>query len=552
MKIAILQSKPATGAVAENAGALLAGVRQARLLGADLCLAPELALCGQKAGDLLLRPGFVSGCREALRVMAETLAREKDLPPLLLGAPIANPAPQGRPLQNCAVFLHDGTVTVISRKVLLAHGEGTEQRCFEPGVSCGALYYKGWRFAVTLGEDVCNDRTFWQERQVYDRDPVSEFMGATGADGLINLAALAYARSLPAMRQRMLGWTAVRHRTPVLAVNAVGGNGGLIHFGGSFAFDGEGGLLARAPAFEEAVLLVDLSGRGERPIAPCPEPDEEIWRALVLGLRDFVRKHGFPEVVLGLSGDAACALTAALACEALGPDHVCGLIMPWPDSGQEDDEARALAASLGIAARSLPLGGILESARLAFGRAFPEGGPEEGILPAGARDFLLPACARSLGALALSAKSKSERALGDQLFSGGAAGGLAPVGDLYASQIRTLCRWHNAHQARQIPAALLEKLPRSGPSPAGGDLGGLPPYELLDPLLFAVMEDGLREDELRAAGFEADLVRRVAALAGRAEEGHRLDAPVLQVAARDFGVGRRAPFTGDGYTAEIA
>ena len=548
MKIALLQSNPTTGAVRENAGDLLAAVRRARLLGADLCLAPELALCGQNAGDLLLRPGFVAGCRESLQAMAQTLAQEGPQPPLLLGAPIANPVPQGRPLQNCAVFLHDGKVTVISRKVLLPYGgNGAEYRCFEPGVSCGVLAYRGWRFAVTVGEDVWNDRTFWQERQVYDRDPVSEFMGAAGADGLINLTALAYARSLPALHQRMLGWTAVRYRAPVLAVNATGGSGGLVYFGGSFALDGEGRLLARAPAFAQALLLVDMSGRGGHSIAPELEPEEEIWQALVLGTRDFVRKRGLADVVLNLSGGAGSALTAAVACEALGPRHVRGLLLPSPDSPAEDG-GRTLAAALGVTAHTLPAGGILEAVQSAFGSAFPEAfpGTAEETLRTRIQGLLLMACARRFGSLALSTESKSERAADCRAFSAGAAGDFAPLGDLYASQIHALCRWYESRHAGLIPPAVMEKFPLEKPSSAGEDSGLLPPYALLDPLLFAIMENGLKEEELIAAGFDADLARQVPVLVRRSEEDrHARDARTLRMAARDFGLGRSLSFAGE-------
>ncbi|MDR2075745.1 MAG: NAD(+) synthase [Desulfovibrio sp.] len=545
MKIALLQINPSTGAVAENAGALLAAARQAGLLGAELCLAPELALCGQNAGDLLLRPGFMAGCREALRGMAETLAREERLPPLLLGAPVANPVPQGRPLQNCAVFLRNGKVTVLSRKVLFPYsGDNAEQRYFEPGVSCGVLSYKGWRLAVTVGEDIWNDRTFWQERQVYDRDPVSEFMGAAGADGLINLTALPYARSLPAMHQRMLGWTAVRYRTPVLAVNAVGGNDDLVYFGGSFAFDGEGRLLARAPAFTQSLLLVDMSGRGERLIAPNLTPEEEIWQAVVLGTRDFVRKRGFSDVVLVLSGDAGSALTAAIACEALGSGHVRGLALPGPDS-RENGAARALAAALGLTVHILPVGGILEALRAVLDPAFPGDPAGRGNLQAQARSLLLGACAHRLGALALSTENKSERAAGRPAFLAGAAGDLAPLGDLYASQVHALCRWHNERHAGQIPPAVLKNLPPPGPSSAGKGSGGLPPEDLPDPLLVAALEKGGGEDALIAAGFDPDQARLAPALIRGGETGYRRTGRILQVAARDFGVDRRIPSAGD-------
>lgn len=545
MKIAILQINPVTGDLAHNAERLLSAVREAAASGADLCVAPELALSGHNAGDLFLQPGFVARCRDMLGAMALELEAEKNLPPLLLGAPVANPVPQGKPLQNCAVLLSEGRVTVISRKVLLpANGSDTEHHYFEPGVACGVLYHKGWRLAVTVGEDVWNDRTFWQDNRRFDFDPVAELMGAIGADALINITALPFAQSLPAMHQRMLGWSAARYRVPVLVASLVGGNDDLVYFGASFAFDGEGKLAAKAPIFAEAILLVDLAARAAGTIAPDPGTEEELWRAMVLGTRDFLRKCGFTRTVVGLSGGVDSALVAAIAVEAAGAENVMGLLMPsrYSSSGSIED-ALTLAENLGMKTHILPIGSILESFSGVFGTAFSGGlaGIAEENTQARIRGSLLMAYSNRFGALVLNTGNKSEEAVGYSTLYGDTVGGIAPIGDLYKGQVYSLCRWYNESHSTRIPPVILEKAPSAELRPNQKDSDSLPPYDVLDPLLHEIVENGLGRDELLDMGYAADLADRVLGLVRKAEFKRRQAPPALKLTARGFGKGWRMP-----------
>ncbi len=545
MRVALIQSNPVTGDLAGNARNLAAAVRRAAELGAELCIAPELALCGHNAGDLLLRREFVEACRASLDGLAAGLADDKALPPLLLGAPVANPVPQGKALQNCAVLLHEGRVRVVGRKVLLpTEGVFDDPRYFEPGVSCGVLHLKGWRLAVTVGEDVWNDRTFWQDRRTYASDPVEEFMGAGGADGLINLTALPYAQGLPSLHQRLLGWLAAHYRVPVLAVNAAGGNDGLVYYGGSLAFDGEGTLTARAPLFEDAVLMANLAGRKQGDIAPDLAPEEELWRAVVTGTRDFARKCGFTRVVLGLSGGVDSALVAAVAAEAVGPQAVTGLLMPSPYSSTGSvDDSLALAKNLGIATHVLPVGGIMDSYKSVFDAEFPAGmtGLAEENIQARIRGSLLMTYANRFQALVLSTGNKSEGAVGYCTLYGDMVGGLGPVGDLYKRQVYDLCRWYNERHPDAIPAAILEKEPSAELRPGQKDSDSLPPYEALDPLLHEIIEEGRGPDELAESGCEPALAERVFTLLRSSEFKRHQAPPCLQLSPRGFGSGWRMP-----------
>lgn len=545
MKIALIQSNPVTGDLRANARSLAEAAARAAERGAELCVAPEMALCGHNAGDLLLQPGFVEDCRNVLNATAESLGRESSLPPLLLGAPVANPVPQGKKPQNCAVLLRAGKMSVVGRKVLLpAFGIHEDARYFAPGVTCGVLLHKGWRLMVTLGEDVWNDRAFWQPGNFFDTDPVAEFVASGGVDGLINLTALPFEQGLPALHEKILRWLATHYRMPVLAANLTGGHDSLVYYGGSLAFDGGGRLLARAPAFEEALLLVDIASKKEGGIAPELTAEEELWRAVVLGTRDFVRKCGFDSIALGLSGGVDSALVAAIAAEALGPDKVTGILMPSPySSAGSIDDSLALAASLGIRTHTLPITPMLQAFKQVFNASFAGGlaGIAEENIQSRIRGSLLMAYANRFGALVLNTGNKSEAAVGYCTLYGDTVGGLGPIGDLYKGQVYALCRWRNAQKPGTIPGAILTKAPSAELRPDQKDSDTLPPYEELDPLLRDIIENSRNNAELTGMGHAPETVAKVRSLMRRAEFKRRQLPPVLHLSKRGFGGGWRFP-----------
>lgn len=545
MKVVLIQSNPVAGALKANMESLLIATARAAEKGADLCVAPEMALCGHNAADMLLREGFVEDCRTVLLGAAASLGRDASLPPLLLGAPVANPVPQGKSLQSCAVMLHEGKVTVISRKVLLpSQGAHDDGRYFEPGVACGVLQIKGWRLAVTVGEDVWNDRTFWQGRRTFTVDPVADFMAAGGADGLINLTAIPYEQGMPGLHQRVLGHLAAHYRVPVAAANLAGGNDSLIYYGGSLGFDRNGSLIARAPLFKESLLVVDMAARSPGRIAPSLEREEELWQAVVSGTRDFARKCGFSSVVLGLSGGVDSALVAAVAVEAFGPDKVTALLMPSRySSGGSIDDSLELADNLGIVTHTLPITPVLDALDRAFGQAFSGGlaGLAEENAQARIRSLLLMSYANKYQALLLATGNKSEAAVGYATLYGDMSGGLGPIADLYKHQVYSLCRWYNSRHTGAIPGAILEKAPSAELRPGQKDSDSLPDYPLLDPLLYDIIENGCGRAQLIDKGHDPKTVDDVLRLVQRAEFKRHQAPPGLHLSARSFSCGRRMP-----------
>ncbi len=546
MKIGLIQCNPVPGALEYNAALLYAGTCAAAAQGADLCIAPELALCGPTAGDLLLQTSFMEGCRFVLNNLADRLRSTPGLPPLLLGAPVYNPVPQGKPLHNCAVLLRDGQVIVISRKVLLpAAGTVDDRRYFEPGISCGVLQHKGWRMAVTVGEDVWNDRTFWQDRRTFDSDPVAEFMGAGGADGLINLTSLAYAQGLPGLHQRVLGWLAIRYRVPVFCANIVGGNDGLVMYGSSMVFDGEGALVARAPAFRESVMVVDMVDKTKRKARPDMSLEEELWQAIVLGTRDFVNKCGGRKIVIGLSGGIDSALVAAIAVEAFGADNVTGIMLPsrFSSKGSVTDSV-SLAKSLGIKdLHTIPIEGAMQAFEYSLSGLFQGTAPDttEENIQSRIRAVILMAFANKFNRLLLATGNKSEIAVGYSTLYGDSCGALAPIGDIYKTQVYSLCRWLNSKRPDYIPLAIIDKAPSAELRPEHKDTDSLPPYDKLDPLLHDHLEMDLGPDALVNAGYDKDMVEKVLSLIRKAEFKRVQSAPVLQMNRRSFGTGWRMP-----------
>ena len=546
MKIGIIQSNPVAGALRFNADRLLHLTTEAAAQGAELCLAPELSLCGHNVEDLLLRPDFAAACKNELEDLARRHGENASLPPLVLGAPVANPVPQGKPLQNCAVLLRNGKTFVLGRKVLLpCDGIDGDPRWFERGIACGVLHHKGWRFAVSVGEDAWNDRTFWKDRRTYDSDPVADFMAAGGADGLLNITAVPYAEGMQGLHQRMLGWSAAHYRVPVVAANCVGGNDSRIYPGGSAAFSGDGVMIARAPFFEEAVTVVDIGSGKTGAIAPDMSLDDEILAALILGTRDFVHKCGFSDVVVGLSGGIDSALVAAVAVEAFGPKHVHGLLMPSPYSSEGSvTDSLTLAKNLGISTCTVPISPMLEAYRTALTAALDGGfrGLAEENIQSRIRCSLLMAYAGSKNSLVLNTGNKSEAAVGYCTLYGDSGGALSVIGDLYKGRVYAVSRRINAVKGREIiPASILEKAPSAELRPDQKDTDSLPPYELLDEILFQHLENDCALEALLDLGFDRDTVIRVLGLVRGSEFTRRQPPPALALSRRPFGPSRRMP-----------
>ncbi len=552
MRVALLQLNPTVGDLDGNAALIAAAVREAGPV--DLCITSEMALTGYPARDLLLQRGFVRRTAETVEDLASQLV---GLAPVLVGMPVVNTAKQGRPLFNAAALLRHGRVERYFHKNLLpTYDVFDEDRYFEPGVGLDVLDIAGHRCAISICEDVWNDRDFWQRPRYHD-DPIED-VRLVGADVLLNLSASPFAVGKQRIREPMLGNIARKQDVTVVYVNQIGGNDDLIFDGRSLVVAPDGRVAARAKAFEPHVLVVDLDQavavHDERLIEPEPAtPEEEIYRALVLGTRDYAHKCGFKRVHLGLSGGIDSALTAAIAVDALGAENVLGVLMPSPysSSGSVDD-SHDLADRLGIETLLLSIEPIMQAFDRVLVPAF-EGYKQdvtEENIQARARGNLLMALANKFGALLLTTGNKSELSVGYCTLYGDMSGGLAVIADVPKTMVYRISRWLNASRSAAdrvppIPEAILTKPPSAELRPGQLDQDSLPPYDVLDDILERHIERYESADEIIASGFDATTVRKVLRLVRIAEFKRRQAAPGLRVTERAFGTGWRQPIARD-------
>jgi NAD+ synthase (glutamine-hydrolysing) len=541
MKIALLQIDPTVGDLAGNARLILDALVEAQAHGASLAVTPELGLTGYLPRDLLLSGGFVGRTWE----LVEALARDaRALPPALVGLPEPNLSDEGRPLFNSAVLLQDGSVGARFRKALLpTYDVFDEDRYFEPFHGPQTLELGGRRLGITICEDVWNDRDFWKRRR-YHHDPIEELVRA-GADAIINLSASPFTAGKHARREEMLGALARRHGVPLVYVNQYGGNDDLVFDGRSCAFDATGAPTARGRSFQSDVVVCDLDRR-ER-IAPPSDVtvESEIWRALVLGTRDYVRKCGFSHVVIGLSGGIDSALTASIAVEAVGAGRVLGVLMPSPFSSRGSlDDARQLAENLGIETMILPIENVMRAYDEVLADAFTnqDVGVAKENLQARIRGALLMALSNSRGAMVLTTGNKSELSVGYCTLYGDMSGGLAVIADVPKTMVYRVARWRNQTAGRPvIPDASLTKAPSAELRPNQTDQDTLPPYDVLDDILERHIERHQSAKEIVRAGFDEATVDRVIRLVRMAEFKRKQAAPGLKVTDRAFGTGWRMP-----------
>jgi NAD+ synthase/NAD+ synthase (glutamine-hydrolysing) len=537
MRIALLQLNATVGALEENAARIAQAVHRAGAV--DLCVTPEMSLVGYPPRDLLLQRAFITRAREVAERLAADLAGTA---PVLVGVPVENHAANGRPLFNAALLLRNGRVERTFRKALLpTYDVFDEDRYFEPGLGGGILEAGDHDCAVSICEDIWNDRDFWQ-RTRYHRDPVLEAR-EDGADLVVNMSASPFAAGKLELRERMLASLATKHGLPVAYVNQVGGNDDLVFDGRSLFVGADGAVLARGASFREDVVVVDTQAAAH-PVSLAPEREEqEVFDALVLGTRDYARKCGFGHVLLGLSGGIDSALTAVIAAEALGRDKVLGVLMPSPYSSQGSvGDSLALASRIGIRTVTTPIAPIMNAFERALAPEFaglPPDVTEENI-QARIRGNLLMAHANKTGALLLTTGNKSELAVGYCTLYGDMSGGLAVIADVPKTMVYRIARWLNDGDER-IPRAILDKPPSAELRPNQTDQDSLPPYDVLDAILERHIERHESAEQIVAAGFEPVTTRKVLRLVSTAEFKRRQAAPGLKVTDRAFGSGWRMP-----------
>jgi len=559
MRLALAQLDALVGDLEGNGERLLDACRQAALQGAQLVLTPELSLWGYPPRDLLLRGALLRRQQEVLHRLVSEMPEG-----LAMVVGVAEPiAGGGHPaLYNAmALVQREGWRIVCRKRLLPSYDVFDERRYFRAGEAASVLELttegRPWRLGLTICEDLWVEEDL-QGHRLVGADPIAELLPHQ-VDLLLNLSASPFGQGKAALRRRLAARAAARLSAPVLYVNQVGGNDELVFDGGSFVVNAAGSVVCQlacaAPdlAIWEATAPVALGV----PAPPALSHDEELLRVLCLGVRDYARKCGFRQALLGLSGGIDSALVAVIACGALGAEQVQALLMPspWSSAGSIDD-ATALAGRLGMPTHTVPIAelmGSFDGALTPVLGGAPEGLPAEN-LQSRIRGSLLMAVANQQGPLLLATGNKSELAVGYCTLYGDMNGGLAVIGDLYKTSVFRLCSWIDSPAAaacRQdlgLPAtgpligeAILEKAPSAELRPNQRDSDSLPPYEILDPVLKGLVERLATPEELVAEGMEAALVARVTRLMQRAEFKRRQAAPVLKVSGRAFGSGWRMP-----------
>lgn len=540
MKVALVQTNPTIGDIDGNTRRVLEGVRAAAAAGARLVVFPEQTLIGYPAKDLLLRRELVAANLAALERVAAAATQIA----VLVGYADRNDRVHGRPLCNAAALLEGGQIRARWRKRLLpTYDVFDEVRYFEPGGLQPVVGWGGRRLGVTICEDL------WSREEMlglplYAGDPPADLVAA-GADVIINIAASPYFLGKHDLRVELMAAHARRHGVPILFVNQVGGNDELVFDGFSSVVGPDGELAGLARGFEEDLLVVDLDDLSATRRETPPAGVANLHDALVLGLRDYLRKCGFHSALVGLSGGVDSAVVAALAAAAVGPQNVLGVAMPSRFSGPESlADARALADTLGIDFRVIEI----EPLHAAFERSLaphfadrPADVTEENI-QARVRGVLLMALSNKFGHLLLTTGNKSELAVGYCTLYGDMAGGLAVISDVPKTMVYQLAAHINARAGREIiPARTLTRAPTAELRPNQTDQDSLPPYDVLDAIVDRYEVRLESAEAIIAAGLEPGVVAQVLRLLHTSEYKRRQAAPGLKVTSRAFGFGRRMP-----------
>jgi NAD+ synthase/NAD+ synthase (glutamine-hydrolysing) len=538
LKVALAQIDTTAGDVQGNVARIAAAGQRARAAGADLLLAPELAVLGYPPRDLLLRDGVVRAAEAGVERLARELAGG---PAALVGTVVRTSATTGRALQNAAVLLRGGRVdAVYAKRLLPTYDVFDEARYFAPGDRPLVVEVAGRRVGVPICEDVWA-RDEVGGRRLYDADPLADLARA-GADVIVNLTASPWHLGKDEHRRAVFADAARRTGRPIVACHLVGGDDDVLFDGRSAAYDAQGRLVCRLAAFEEDFAVVEVPGAP--PIALPPRDEIDVLRrALVMGVRDYARKTGFRTAVLGLSGGIDSAVTACLAADALGPANVLGVAMPGPfSSPRSEEEARELARRAGIGFRVAPIGPVYDAYRACLAPHL-EGRPfdvTEENLQARVRGAVLMAISNKLGHLVLSTGNKSELAVGYCTLYGDMCGGLAVIADVWKTQVYRLAAALNRERAR-IPPFTIARPPSAELAPNQTDQDSLPPYDVLDRILALRVERGRSLDEIVATGEDPATTSRVLRLVERSEYKRRQMAPGLKVSPLAFGVGWRMP-----------
>ncbi|MCX7380913.1 MAG: NAD+ synthase [Alphaproteobacteria bacterium] len=550
LKIALAQINSHVGQVDANLARIRAARAEAAALGANLVVAPEMFIAGYPTEDLIRKPAFVAACEAAL---AELAADTADGGP---GVLIGGPWSQDGKLYNAAYVMDGGKIlTRRAKHELPNYGVFDEKRVFDAGPPPGPVNFRG----VRIGVMVCEDWWF---------PAVAETLAESGAELLLSINGSPFEVGKQSTRIQLAVSRVVETGLPFVFCAQVCGQDELVFEGASFVLNADRSLALQMPFFEEQVALTTWTRQGETmvcaPLALAIEPDRlgSIYRSMVLGLGDYVRKNRFPGVILGLSGGIDSALSAAVAVDALGGDKVRTFMMPSPYTSQDSlDDAAECAGLLGISCETVPIVPAMEAfgAMLAPVFAGRQADITEENIQSRARGLILMAISNKLGHMVLTTGNKSEMSVGYATLYGDMCGGYSVLKDVYKMTVFALCHWRNAHHfngalgpaGRVIPERIITKPPSAELKPNQTDQDTLPPYEILDAILEGLVEGEMSVDALVAKGYERATVLRVWRMLDRAEYKRRQAPPGVKITPRAFGRDRRYPIT-NGFTNLIA
>jgi NAD+ synthase (glutamine-hydrolysing) len=547
MKIALAQLNPTIGDLQGNAQQILAAANQVVSQGVTLLLTPELSLCGYPPRDLLLNNNFITEMEQELARLAQKLPPDINVLVGLATLNIDHLTTGSKPLFNSIALLNNRKVQKIFHKRLLpTYDVFDENRYFAAGSEANYFTINNIKIGITVCEDLWNDEDFWGKRS-YLVNPIAE-LAEQNIDLSINLSASPFSVGKQQVRSAMLKHTATKYDRAVLYVNQVGANDDLIFDGCSLGFARSGELVCRATSFDRDLIVVefdeakqDLNIAKIQPQNDCI--DAEIWQALVLGTRDYLHKCGFQKVILGLSGGIDSALVAAIAAEAIGADRVLGVLMPSTYSSEHSvTDAIAVAANLGINTETIPIGELMQGFDRTLEPLFmgTEFGLAEENIQSRIRGNILMAISNKFGHLLLSTGNKSEMAVGYCTLYGDMNGGLAVIADVPKMRVFSICKWLN-RASEIIPHHIITKPPSAELKPGQLDQDSLPPYEVLDAILEAIVCNHQSTEQLIDRGYDPQVVAKIVKLVKRAEFKRRQAPPGLKITDRAFGTGWRMP-----------
>jgi NAD+ synthase (glutamine-hydrolysing) len=542
MKVTLAQLNPVVGDLQGNLSRMKETLSQASKDLSDLLVLPELFLAGYPPKDLLERRWFVQKVQQTIEKLAK-ISTEYPQTGILFGAPLLTVKNTGKGLYNSAVLIHQGQVLFTQHKSLLpTYDVFDETRYFDPAGELNTVTFKCENLGISICEDAWNDPQLWPRGKFYTFNPI-EVLAKKGASLFINISASPFEMGKEELRYQLISNHAKKHKVPFIYVNQIGGNDELVFDGRSLCVDRKGDPISIFPSFKEHVQTIDARLSGSPGLYVPQDKIESVHEALILGIRDYMRKCGFSKAVVGLSGGIDSALVCCLAKEALGGENVLGISMPSPYSSKGSiEDSRRLSEKIGIQFKVISISEIYASYLATLEEHFQgrEFDITEENVQARIRGNILMAFSNKFGYLVLSTGNKSELAVGYCTLYGDMSGGLSVLSDVPKTMVYELAN-HINRKSEIIPGEIIEKPPSAELKPNQVDQDTLPPYPILDKILYHYIEEEASPDEIVSMGFDLKTVKWVVRTVERNEYKRRQATPGLKVTTKAFGVGRRMP-----------